>query len=98
MLITGEQNNNKEMLSAIFHLLGMKSYFGHSGLVFTQFWVLRQYLKFVDKIINFFLAPFVPFIVFKMTVSISRLYSKNQFEKWAEIFEKKTLLAAGLVS
>ena len=39
----------------------------------------------MDKILNIFFAPFVPFIVFKTTVPISRFQRKNRFEKRATL-------------
>ena len=54
----------------------------------------------MDKILNIFFAPFVPFIVIKMTVPISRFQRKNRFEKWPtvgwDIWEKQ-FSARGLV-
>ena len=54
----------------------------------------------MDRILNIFMVPFVPFIVLKTTVSISRFQRKNRFEKrptlgW-DIWENP-FLAGGLV-
>ena len=54
----------------------------------------------MDRILNIFFAPFVPFIVLKMTVPISRFQRKNRFEKWPTVgwdIWEKPFSARGLV-
>ena len=68
------------------------------GLVFLQFWVFVAIFE--VHIQKSFFAPFEPFILLKMSVSISRFQCKNRFEKgpalsW-DIWEK-SFLAEGLV-
>ena len=77
-----------------------KAFFPNQVRFSRNFGFLRRFLRLVGKIFGYLKTLFVPFIVLKTTVSITRFRCKNRFEKRTtlgrDIWEK-TKLGCGLV-
>ena len=63
----------------------MKSLFSQSALVFLQFWVFEAIFEAREQNLPILKTLFVPFIVLKTTVSISRFQHKNWLEERATL-------------